>query len=555
MKGLLLAIVDRLRWLVCRLGVDYPQFRAILETKLTLDGRRTMGGLRRKAGHAPKNTFVVAVVFYAFLGVLASGALAACGSPLVGMTLVFAFIMVMVGMTLIADFSSVLLDVTDNMILQPRPVSGRTILAARIAHIAAYLGTLSFGLSAAPTVVGAMTIHPLVLLLMPVMLLFAAGFVVALVNVFYLFVMRWTTQERMRDIIANIQIVMTVVIMGGYQVLPRLMDVRSLRTLDISHRWWIYLAPPAWFAAPFDLLVGRAGTPQVVLTLMSVVLPAAGLVLVVRVLAPRFNQALAALGTESSSAPAAVHVAERRRSWPERLARAVGRDPQERAAFELTWRLCARDRQFKLRTYPSLAMMFIVAVMFVFVGPSRGDAPGLHRGPDARTHLVVLYLACMAIPAPVLQLRYSDKYEAAWIYDALPIARPGGILAGGLKAVMLRTIAPAYGVLALLCVVLWGPRTILDAAMVFGVMICMCVLVAFAAGRRMPFSEQLGVMEGAGRFSLALVTMLVPMAVGILHWGLTYVPFGVAIATLAAILLGGALMDNYRRTTWARVRG
>ena len=69
------------------------------------------------------------------------------------MIVFYTYIMVMISMTLITDFSSILLDTSDNTIILPRPVDSRTLFAARLTHILLYLGQLGLGLTVIPAIV------------------------------------------------------------------------------------------------------------------------------------------------------------------------------------------------------------------------------------------------------------------------------------------------------------------------------------------------------------------------------------------------------------------
>ena len=132
MIRLLLLVTDSLSWLIRLLGGDYAQFRTILETKLTLDSRRPMWGLAGRRDREKGGAFVGAMIFYALIGIVLGSILWRVGSPLVGLTIVHTTVLAMLTMTLIGDFTNVLLDTTDNAILQPRPVSGRTLFLARM---------------------------------------------------------------------------------------------------------------------------------------------------------------------------------------------------------------------------------------------------------------------------------------------------------------------------------------------------------------------------------------------------------------------------------------
>ncbi|HUU96170.1 MAG TPA: hypothetical protein VM487_10555 [Phycisphaerae bacterium] len=545
-----LAVFDSIGWLLRRLGVDYAQFRAILEAKLTIDTRvRGSAFQTSSAGRkSPRNVFAWTLLFNAFMGAFIAFLLPAASSPLVSMTIVHSFIMLMVGMALIADFATVLLDTADSQILQPRPVSSRTILAARLAHITTYLSLITFSLAAGTFVVGTITYHWLFALVFGVTLLASVVLVVSMVAVLYLLLMRFINEEKLRDLITYVQIAMTVVVVGGYQLLPRMMDMTRLKTLTIEHAGWIYYYPPAWLAAPEDLLVGNSGGPQLILTVLAIIVPLAALLLVVR-LAPAFR--ITPEAAISGTRPAEGHMARvRRPSFADTLAGIAIRQPAERAAFGFLWRICTRDRQFKRRTYPSFAFIFIFAAVFMFRGSERfWDT--LATLPETKKHLLLLYFASFMLPAAILNMRFTDQPDAAWVYRAAPLERPGVVLAAGVKVLMLQLVVPAFTMITAVILVFWGPRVIPDIVLAFGLTQVVCWFQALMLGRALPFSEPYGVMEGSGRMGRTLLLVLVPLALGLIHYGLTFVPLGVLVAIPVAFGLNFLAARRYDQIRWS----
>ena len=86
--------------------------------------------------------------------------------------------MVMTAVALISDFTSVLLDTTDNAILLPRPVDARTLAVARLTHIALYMLLISVSLSLATLVIGTGKYGPMFALAVVIALVFTVLFVV-----------------------------------------------------------------------------------------------------------------------------------------------------------------------------------------------------------------------------------------------------------------------------------------------------------------------------------------------------------------------------------------
>lgn len=535
-----------IRWL----GADYGQFRAIMHIKLTLDCRRPMSGMQRQGGKKPSNAFAWTLVFYAFMGGLLSFIIGQAPTPMVGMTVIHTFVMTMVALSLIADFTTVLLDTTDNAILHPRPVSDRTIFVARTAHIITYLALLALSLSAATFVMGAIKFHALFPIVLLGTLICAVAMVVFVVQVFYLIAMRFTDAEKFRDIILYFQIGMTVVVFFGYQIIPRLIGREQLESLVIVDRWWVYLFPPAWFAAPIDLLVGRTGTTQIVLTGLGVAVPLICMLLVIRILAPGFSRALARLDSTPSGQTDAGHASLRQASAARRLSRWVCRTRAERASFEFVWHLCARDREFKQRTYPTFAFLILMPVMWTFIGEG-GFAETLERMPHTKQHLFPLYFSCMMTPMAVIQLAFSSRHDAAWVYYAVPLRRPGDVLIATLKMALLRFVLPAFALVSVLVLVVWGFSITMDIVLAFCVTLFVSVLQAMLFGRDLPFSKEFNAAQQAGLFGKSMLLMILPAAFGGLHFLLRWISPWTLPAYAAVVLLAAALLMNiYAKTEW-----
>ncbi len=547
MAKLILSLFDCISWALRRAGVDYPQFRSLLGVKLTLDGRRRFTAFQQRGGKAPRNAFAGALLMNAFMGFFVA-MLLLIASPLAALMLVHAFVMVVIALSLIADFSSVLLDTTDNQILQSRPITSRTILAARLAHVSTYVSLLTLSLAAASFFVGTVKYGVVFVPVFALTLVAAVCLIVGAVNVLYLLAMRLTSGERLRDIILYFQVGMTVLVIGGYQVLPRLMDMKQLATWRLADHWWVYLIPPAWFAAPVELLTSGPDTPQLVLTTLGIVAPLGMLAAALR-LAPGFKEALARLeAAPESSKDASLTTGRRGR----RLSLWLTRRPVERAAFDFLWCLAGRDRQFKLRTYPNIAMVFIFGALMMFTG-SKGLRQTLSSLPQTHKDLLLLYMCCALAPTALLQIRYSDGYEAAWIYRAAPLANPGEVLLAAWKVVVARIVLPAFALVAVTTLVIWRASAIPDVLLAFCATLVVCALHGLLIGDRLPFSEPLGTMESSGRASRVIVYMFLAMAFGGLHYALTFVPHGVAIAIPAAALATWLALRAYGRTSWGKI--
>ena len=554
MTDFILNIIDLFKWLFRLLKVDYEKFRIILWTKLTDDNRQEKSIVQRKGKKQMSNSLAWVVFVYAFMGIFAGLMLLGIQDLFVSMILVFAIIMVMTAVALISDFTSVLLDTTDNAILLPRPVDSRTLVVARLAHIMIYITLITLSVSAASILIGTVKFGPVFAVVFFICLILSVLFVVFVANVFYLLLMKISSGEHFRDIILYFQIFMAAFAMGSYQLLPRLIEFDSLKNFTFPIRWWTYLVPPAWMAAPIDAAVtGDLSSSKLVLSLLGLLVPVMSVVIVIRFLAPGFSRSIARMEIAGSSGNKDQKKRGERRNLPAFFSRLITFNSAERAAFQLSWKLSSRDRKFKLKTYPTFGYMLIIA--FVLTLFEEGEIlQKIQALPLTQKYIIFLYIGCILIPIVVLAQRFSDQYEAAWIYHALPFSRPGDILKGSLKAMIFKYGLSVFIPLVILVILVWGPQVIDDIVLAFMNLIISSLVLAFIGKSDLPFSRRYGGAAERQRGLSGFLMFLIPAALGLIHWGMTFIPYAIPVGILVAagiIYLG---MKAYGNIGWQTIR-
>ena len=553
MIRLILKAFDLLAWFVRLCGADCQQFRAILEAKVTLDFRRQMGGIHRADTKKSRQPFLWALFGHAIFGCITLIILffVPADVPLLGMTALHSFLMCVMGISLVADFTNVLMDTTELTIINPRPVSARTMYAARVAHTCTYLGLLGISFSLAPAIGGALLYHPFFPPVFLATLLLSLCFLVFAVNLFYFVAMCVVSLEKFRDIILYAQMAMMIVMMGGYQLLPRLVDFRALRQWDLSSEWWVYLYPPCWMAGPVELLCGQGGRESLALTALAVTIPALGLVCVARFLSPGFHRALSRMDAAETQQQGRVR--DRGASSSLRtLGRRVCRRAEEKAAYDLTWDIAGRDRSFRLRVFPTLAMGFIFGLVMLLGPRNAGEA--FEQLAHGKMFLLPLYMCSSFLGMIAMHIRYSDQYEAAWVYFALPVEKPGIVARGAFKAVITRYAVPAFLIFAALLVWLRGPDCVDDIALAACVTLLSGLVHDYFHGRVFPFSEKLKAMQQSGRMVKTMGAMYLLMAFGGIHYLLTRVPGGICVGIALVALCDWWLLRAYERIGWPAMK-
>jgi ABC-2 type transport system permease protein len=557
MKTITLWITDHLPFLWRALGVNYPQLRAILGVKLTLDNRRPATAFQRQnKGETESNySFYVSLAIYAFMGIFAALMLALVPPAAIVPAAVFFFgyVMVICALTLINDFSSVVLDTSDNQIMLFRPVDGRTTLIARIVHVVSYLFTLTLAISITGIIVISVRFGVGAGLLTLLLSLLTAVLMVFITNVLYLSLMQFTSESRLRELINYVQIITAIVFYAGFQIMPRLIDKGSFTDQTFTWTWWHYLLPPYWSAGSLDMLINhRIDGPHLLVFGLIIVMPFAGLWLMARVLAPAFNRKLGSLDAEANAPEQAISTGSTApaTSLADRLGGWLTTNSLERAAFSFVWHISDRDRQFKLRAYPQLGygLAFVLFTTLSKQGAFGGSSQG-----GTTNHLLILYMGVLFMMAAMSLTSVSDHFKAAWVYASAPITRPGDLLAGRFKAVVVKLMLPYFALLTAYVFYLKGPGVVLDVVLAFLNSLAMLLMGEFFQKRSLPFSTS---QDALKRNMTARSFIILPIfgLICFLHWGLSrYIPYG----TAAAIpVMGGfvwLLFRAFRQTTWGEI--
>ncbi len=228
------------------------------------------------------------------------------------------------------------------------------------------------------------------------------------------------------------------------------------------------------------------------------------------------------------------------------FSRLVAFRPAERAAFQLVWWITGRDRKFKLKTYPTFGYMLAMAA-FLALNRKGGLAKALLNLPNTKSYLVFLYFGCLLIPMTLMQIRLSDQHQAAWVYHSLPIARPGEIIRGGVKAMIVKFGGLIFILLSALTLSIWGWQVVDDIFLALLNMVAMSYAIALLVKNDLPFAKAYGVAREARKGIAGFLFLIIPGMLGLVHLGLTFVPYGTLFALpfislfiwpLARILVG-----------------
>ncbi|WP_341300857.1 hypothetical protein MHB44_21735 [Lysinibacillus sp. FSL H8-0500] len=520
-----LQLLDKFRLLFVKTGIDYDMMRKILHIKLTMDERKvpTLFNQNKKKGDQ-KYGYIKSLWIYVLFGLVLIPLMGFGQNFLFQMSISYAMIIFLIMTSLISDFSSVLLDVRDKSILSTKPISAKTINAAKFMHIFIYLSYLTMALTAIPLVVSLFTQGIIFFLLTVFEIILINLFIVAFTAILYIVILRFFDGEKLKDIINYVQIGLSLVLMIGYQVLIRSFEFVNL-DIVVSFHWWNVFLIPMWFAAPYELLLnGNSSLFTIIYTILAVIIPIISIALYIKLI-PTFERNLQKLLNTSKSKK------EKNNRLRAFLLTLICSTHEERAFYRFATLMMKQEREFKLKVYPSLGFSFIMPFLFIFTFSRSG-------GIDYASSMSYLniYFSMMIIPSAVLLLGHSAKYKAAWIYKTLPLKNYTALQKGSLKAFLVKLYLPLYSVLSIIFCYMYGIRILPDLLAIL-VTSCMYTLICYMTiSNKIPFTKPYDEIGDAQGWKVMLLFIPIGMFV-VLHYLITQIAFGSLLYCIMLLII------------------
>jgi ABC-2 type transport system permease protein len=550
-----LKILFLLRPIFIRMGVNFDQLVAIVEVKLKMDNRRTRFNQMNQKQKESNASFYWTLLIYALLSSVFGFLIYFSTTIIAVYSMAFAYVMFMLAMTLITDFSSVILDSNDNAVLLPRPIDDRTLLIARITHILMYLLSMMFALSL-PVLVVTVVKHGIFSgFIFLIISLLSLILVVFLTNIFYLVLMKFTSEEKLRNVINSFQIVLTFMFMGGYRIVGRLVDFDSLTSnLELKVSWWHYLIPPVWMGNTMNVAINHQfDGSKFIFIVLTLTVPFMVFFLVNNVFSGGFSQGIA--GMDVAKRKEKVPNQTNNSDFVERLAQIFTGTAIERGTFEFVWKLTTRDRKFKLRVYPSLAYLLIYPVFMIGAGRSNESfSQQIENLRESSWMLVMIIYLCFSILLTIRShISQSEEFKAAWIFNIAPLTQPGEVLSGAFRSVMVKFMLPIILFLCIILPIIWGLDVFDDV--LFGALTVLNISLLNAIGsthNKLPFSTE--VKNNAGsNFLRTILFMIATGLMGLMHFFLMKVSYVIPVFAIFQLILALFLLKKYREVGWEKI--
>jgi ABC-2 type transport system permease protein len=544
-----------------KLDVNTAQLRSILVTKLTMDDRRPSSLIQAQQNRkkplstATIGTMVISLVmgfFYLICFLYAEDMTTA-------LTVYFSFFFIMLSASLISDFTSVLIDVRDTFIILPKPVNDRTFVVSRLLHITIHICKIVVPM-ALPGVVYMVAAHGFIgLLIFLITVILMTLFVLFFINAVYLLILKITTPQKFKSIISYVQIIFAISIYASYQLMPRLMARMELFHTQLSDNPFLLTYPMYWFAAAWKVLSQWQGNRlEWIGAALALLIPISGIWLVIKYLAPSFNNKLAMIqgsGTESGPAQPVAFTSAKKKSYATRLSQWFTNSGVERAGFLFTWKLMTRSRDFKIKVYPAIGYLVVyVVVMFLNVRWGRISDLAMDEAKVRALVVLGLYFSSFLLNIGQVNMVFSEKYKASWVYYVLPVAQPGQLISGGIKAAILMFYIPMALLLSAVGIGFLGLGVLPNLLLGITNQLLISFMIAYFQPKRFPFSVLQQNDQKTGSFLRAMLQLLISAIIGVTHYALYHFTVVILILTVLSGIATWFLAGSLKRVRWVEVR-
>jgi len=513
-SNITLWIVDRLKFVFVKAGIDFEQMRTILTLKFLMDTRRTNTSIQANNNNT-KNSQMMALLSYGLMGIFLVIFSLMMSDLYIKIGILMGITLVMMSLTMISDFSNVILDIKEKVVLHTKPIDPKAISTAKVLHILNYMIMYTMALMLPSLVVltikHGLYVFPLTLL----GLVFVDFIVVFITSILYVIILKTFDGEKLKDIINFFQIALAILMMLGYQLFNNTIAFSNMN-LVIVPKWYHIFMPPMWYASWFmtdnSLLL-------IILKVTGFIVPIILFWFYVKVLSKKFETYLSKL--EESGERVNPDEVKKKKKRLEKIAEIITCSKHERASFVTSMTILSKDRKLKVMMLPSMALGACLPLIFAF-------RMILSDTTLSSEHMWV-YMTVAMNSTYVLYLVHTEHPGASWLYDALPINNYFEIHKGLQKAYILKYVLPMLLIPCIGFVVIAVISVLFDLLCAALLMMIIIRVTGLFIARKPPFSVDISeaTKDKGGMFVKSLMSMISVGLLAFLHLSLRKTSYGV----------------------------
>ena len=531
MKNFLsLRILDLFKGIYTKFGIDYNIMRLIIQVKLTLDSRRLSTMSNSTTETKDKNYFYGTLIAYGIVGVIFIPVILMNIDLRIKMSIYFSCFMIVLLTILISDFSSVILDVNDKDIIGIRGVDPKTLNAAKTTHIFMYIFMLSLSISAF-SLIASLRFGIKYFLLLFFSIVLIDILMIVITAIMYLIILKFFKGEKLKDMLNMFQVGFLLLFTVGYQFIARSFDFIDTNIV-YNNSWWNVLFIPMWYSSNFSFLdKTHIDFISIVLSILSVAVPIISL-LIYKKLVLVFEKNLQKLNDNT------YNIKSKKEKLSSKLSKLICQDKEERAIFNFVYNILEKDREFKTRVYPSLALGIVMPIIMIITSYDNSGITNYLE--EIRESYLFLggYLGIIIMQNIITMTKYSNEYEGAWIYEILPIKNIKNIYSGMFKSSICKLYLPSFMLLSIVFIVIFKLEVIKHLIVMFlsGILVFM---MSFKLNEKyLPFSKPYNLETSSKNMAVMFKSLLTIGILAGIHFSIILMNMNVFIYVYALILIG-----------------
>jgi hypothetical protein len=500
-----LRILDLLRVIFEKIGVDYTTMRAIVGTKLVLDRRRAPAVAQNKSESQSEKSYLQGYLLHLIFGIFMAAIIYIIKDDMLRMAYFAGAFFFMTTMYLVSDFSFVLLDTKDKNIIMTKPVESKTVSVSKFIHIFIYMVRLNIFLAGPSMIVFILSYGIFAAFIFVLEVIFMDLLIFIMTIFIYFAVLRFFDGELLRNIINLIQILLTVLLSIGYQVAVRMIDFVSISTMKYNFSFKDYFNPVLWFGAPFEIIFGGGKSSYLyVFSAMLIAVPSISFVFYLK-LSKIMEQLL--LKLESGETEKL-----KRHFLQELVGRILCKGTVQNQSFHFANAIFRSDRSLKLKIYPALSTGILLPVLMIFNMGIRGE-----KFQATGIEYLYLYFVIVVISSVLRLVNYSSAWKGSYVYISSGFGLMEDVYRGVLKTVLFRFMVPVEMLGAIIYIVLFKELFLFDIAVVFIAGIAALPLIGKIYIFEYPFSRPLEESNQRDSIDKILLAILISGAFAGLH--------------------------------------
>jgi hypothetical protein len=513
------------------LPIDWRQVKTLLAVYFKQDLRSGKAAMRPDKNKYIRTNWALLMLVgtYSIMGLIV-GMIAFTGADVLFYSiLALSFTLIVVALAIVIESGNVLFNESEADVIGHLPVGSKTVFMAKVINLFAFTLLLAIPANLFPTICGIAAARsgwrfiPAYLISSASMAVFASTLIVTV----YGLLMRYVSRERFDNIITYCQVGLALVFIVGYQVMPRLVEKYQFG-VDTQLHWYLLLLPPTWFAGLTMFLMGEITALTASLSLISILSIVVFSLVALRKVAAGYSSQMSAISADRPKQKSERLKPADKAGLMGAIKTALLRRAAERAVFDLVLVYLKRNRETRVRLYPSLAYFII----FPFIALITEGLPDPFLPVDPSTEYRLSFYAimgpafiCFIGQTAVESLIFSEHYRAAYIFRIAPLSNLGEIHRAMRKAILALIALPQFIILLAFYAALW--RDPLHAFLIVAPWIAISpatLMVSFAFREVIPLSTRYQKGQQTSRNLMIVIS-----------------------AFIATIFLGGA--------QWAAVKG